>query len=110
MHALLQDIRTAVRGLRTAPWFTLAVTATLAIAIRANPPIFIFVTGVLPPHPAPESGAGPRLPRRAPAGPWPRGDRRRRPRLGEHGGDGRAASPQIRVGDRELVLHARGRG
>jgi putative ABC transport system permease protein len=47
MDALLQDIRTALRGLRSTPWFTAAVAATLGIAIGANTLIFSVVDGVL---------------------------------------------------------------
>ena len=47
MRAFIEDVRTAVRSLRATPGFTLAVTATLAIAIGANTLIFSVVNGVL---------------------------------------------------------------
>jgi putative ABC transport system permease protein len=47
MDALFQDLRTAIRSLRATPWFTLAVAATLAIAIGANTLLFSVVNGVL---------------------------------------------------------------
>jgi putative ABC transport system permease protein len=47
MNSLLYDLRAALRRLPSAPWFTLAVVATLGIAIGANTLIFSVVDGVL---------------------------------------------------------------
>ncbi len=47
VDALLQDLRTALRGMRATPWFTLAVVATLTLAIGANTLIFSVVDSVL---------------------------------------------------------------
>ena len=47
MNSLLYDFRAALRRLPSAPWFTLAIVATLAIAIGANAFIFSVVDGVL---------------------------------------------------------------
>jgi predicted permease len=47
MHSLLHDLHGALKRLQAAPWFTLAVVATLAIAIGANTLIFSVVDGVL---------------------------------------------------------------
>jgi putative ABC transport system permease protein len=47
MDSLLFDLRAAIRRLPKTPWFTLAVVATLAIAIGANTLIFSVVDGVL---------------------------------------------------------------
>ena len=47
LDALVHDLRLAMRTLRRAPAFTLAVVATLAIGIGANTAIFSFVRGVL---------------------------------------------------------------
>ncbi len=47
MNSLLYDLRAALRRLPSAPWFTLAIVATLAIAIGANAFIFSVVDGVL---------------------------------------------------------------
>jgi hypothetical protein len=47
MDSLIYDVRAALRRLPKTPWFTLAVVATLAIAIGANTLIFSVVDGVL---------------------------------------------------------------
>jgi putative ABC transport system permease protein len=47
MRTFIEDVRTAGRSLRATPGFTLAVTATLAIAIGANTLIFSVVNGLL---------------------------------------------------------------
>jgi hypothetical protein len=47
MNSLLYDLKAALRRLPSAPWFTLAVVATLGIAIGANTLIFSVVDGVL---------------------------------------------------------------
>lgn len=47
MDSLRYDVRAALRRLPKAPWFTIAVVATLAIAIGANTLIFSVVDGVL---------------------------------------------------------------
>ncbi|HXB27025.1 MAG TPA: ABC transporter permease [Gemmatimonadaceae bacterium] len=47
MDSLLYDVRAALRRLPKTPWFTLAIVATLAIAIGANTLIFSVVDGVL---------------------------------------------------------------
>ena len=47
MNSLLYDFRAALRRLPSTPWFTLAIVATLAIAIGANAFIFSVVDGVL---------------------------------------------------------------
>src|SRR5579872_4588433 len=47
MDALLYDVRAALRRLPKAPWFTIAIVATLAIATGANTLIFSVVDGVL---------------------------------------------------------------
>jgi putative ABC transport system permease protein len=59
MDTLLQDVRTAVRGLVQAPWFSVTVVVTLAIAIGANTLVFSVVDGVL--LGALPFGAAPRL-------------------------------------------------
>src|SRR5579862_6902524 len=47
MDALLYDVRAALKRLPKTPWFTLAVVATLAVAIGANTLIFSVVDRVL---------------------------------------------------------------
>ena len=43
----MRDIRQAIRSLSRTPWFTLAVVATLAVAVGANTLIFSVVNGVV---------------------------------------------------------------
>ncbi len=56
LEALVRDLSLAARRLRRAPGFTLAATATLALAIGANAALFALVdTVVLRPLPYPEA-------------------------------------------------------
>src|SRR4051812_28114468 len=69
MDALLQDLRYAVRRLRAAPGFTLAVIATLAIGVGGAAATFSVVDVVaLRPLPFPDAGRLVRLRELTPQG------------------------------------------
>ena len=47
MHAILKDVRIALRQLRRSPGFSLTVTLTLALGIGATTAVFSLVEGIL---------------------------------------------------------------
>ena len=58
MSGLLQDLRTALRSLRHARWFSAFVVASLAVGVGASVTLFALVDGVLLrplPYPRPSS-------------------------------------------------------